>query len=137
MEERASTALHMDMMDAINISLYGGGIPAEWFIFPSDEKSIQLLREYLQELYVDDPRAQEGDVIHGQWVVFTNSMLKDLWMKKGVKPWRFHQHPGDAVYIPSRCPHMVSRFLIPISAFSLKLCCDLGPQRILDNQDSH
>lgn len=110
--KKASTALHMDMMDAVNLSLSANKtakadeLSAEWMIFPADR--VDELRSWLTNKFKDDPEApKEGDIIHSAWVVFTGEMLSQLFQETGIKAWKIEQHPGDAVFIPSRCPHMV------------------------------
>lgn len=104
---KASTALHMDVMDAINISLSGDETgSALWYIFPADK--VDILRNYLNNRYKDSPNAPKGDIIHSGCVVFDDEMLHDLAQKTYIMPWVIHQRPGDMVFVPSRCPHMVS-----------------------------
>ena len=105
----------MDVSDAINVVVAEDenvnnedDREAVWYIFPSDEQSVCNLREYLQEKFKDDQRASEGDIILGGWVVLNDEILKDLKQKTGIRPWIIRQRLGDAVFVPSRCPHMVS-----------------------------
>lgn len=101
----------MDMMDAINMSLTSDeNVPAEqrtavWYIFPHDK--VDVLRNYLNEKYKDDRTAQAGDIIHSASVVVDDDMLKDLAKKTRLEPWTIYQRPGDTVFIPAYCPHMV------------------------------
>lgn len=101
------------MTDAVNVNFWGDdSVPekervANWQIFPSDEKNVNKLRDYLLDYYKDDPRAQEGDIIVGGWVVITDEMLEDL-AELDVKPWIIEQRPGDTIFIPARSPHLVS-----------------------------
>lgn len=97
----------MDVMDAINISLSGDETgSALWYIFPADK--VDTLRDYLNNRYKDIPNAPTGDIIHSGCVVFDEEMLQDLAQKTYLVPWVIHQQPGDMVFVPSRCPHMVS-----------------------------
>lgn len=110
---KASTSLHVDNSDAVNmlsdsvIDPATAKCSASWVIFPSDEHSYRILHTYLEERFKDDPRTKEGDIIHSQWVVITKPMLKELKEVYGLRPWEIEQKPGDSIFIPSRCPHMV------------------------------
>lgn len=117
---RASTTLHMDLMDAMNMSLFGAESEstsphnsddvAVWHIFPAN--SCDKLRSYLNAKFLNNPDRPPGDIIHAQWVFFTEEMLAELDDQTGVRPWVIHQAPGATVFIPSRCPHQVC-FIIP------------------------
>lgn len=108
---KASTALHMDLMDAINVSLSADKTDssqdpvAVWHIFAANDCA--KLRTYLDAKYKDDPNRPEGDLIHSQQIYFTDDMVAELEAHTGVRPWIIHQAPGDAIFIPSRCPHQV------------------------------
>lgn len=118
----------MDMTDAVNISLFAkktgneDDCVAVWYIFPADRATD--LRSYLEDKYKDDPTAPKRDVIHGGWVVFDEEMLLDLMRKTRLQPWRIYQHPGDMVFIPSRCPHMVrcTCAFSPANVFAAAVC---------------
>lgn len=110
---KASTALHMDMMDAVNLSLFSAKSSqssprdgaAIWHIFPAS--SCEHIRTYLNTKYQNDPNRPPGDPIHGQWAYLTDDMLEELEVQTGVRPWVIYQAPGDTIFIPSRCPHQV------------------------------
>lgn len=122
--DKASTSLHVDNSDAVNMLSDAVMDPAtakrsaDWVIFPSDEHSYRILHTYLEEKFKDDPRTREGDIIHSQRVVITKPMLKELKEVYGLRPWEIEQKLGDSIFIPSRCPHMV-RCNIVIQSFDL------------------
>jgi len=78
------------------------GGAAVWDIFPAN--ATDTLRSYLGESVsypVDDP------VLRQQFYI-SRPQLDELREKHNIKPWRIHQNPGDAVFIPAGCAHQVS-----------------------------
>jgi lysine-specific demethylase 3 len=105
----ASTRLHMDLTDAVNLMVWSGkggdGQPgyALWHIF--DATATPLLRKYIcEKLGFEGP----GDPIHSQTVYLTPEDIEILATKYGVQPYTIRQYPGDAVFIPALSPHQVS-----------------------------
>ena len=45
--------------------------------------------------------------IHDQLVYLRKDDLALLKQETGIVPWRIYQREGDAVFVPSRCPHQV------------------------------
>lgn len=131
----------MDMMDAVNISLSSDeSAPADqrvavWYIFPHDK--VDVLRKFLDDEYRDDSTVTEGDIIHSGSVVLDDDMLKNLVQKTRLEPWTIFQRPGDTVFIPAYCPHMVCWFHALLRRLPLSLIDQLGPEPGMDNQDRH
>lgn len=99
----------MDRSSAVNVMLYaaGDGAFAEWHIFPGRAiESIydQLLKAgkvkkcapgseaqfFLQQRHFLDPKSHDA-----------------IAKMCGHACWHIEQRPGDAVFIPPRCPHQV------------------------------
>lgn len=105
----ASTRLHMDMADALNILMYAeplngsdlGG--AVWDLFRAEDSD--KIREFLSS-HRHLPQTQV-DPIHGQQIYMTDKLLKELWTKQGVKGFRVYQRAGEAIMIPAGCAHQV------------------------------
>lgn len=107
--EKGSTALHKDATSACNILVYAGAskvgqkLGAEWLIFSREDT--KSLSEYLR---IHAPRlgADGKDPCHAGQIYLDDNML--LGMKKaGIRPFRIHQLPGQAVFIPAGCAHQV------------------------------
>jgi hypothetical protein len=134
-----STRLHLDVTGAINIMLYatclddgrpGGAI---WHIFPLASQFV--LREFLRNERTVEPGGP-GDPIHNQTTYLTPALLELLDKKHGIRPYIFHQTPGDTIFIPASCPHQVSSYSISPAYLniremqvsnmtdSIKLACD-------------
>jgi hypothetical protein len=102
-----STALHMDVTDAVNIMVWaascsdGSAGYALWHIFPAAASDI--LRQFLRE----QGFIGAGDPIHSQSIYITPAMLQLLFEKYGIRPHVIHQHAGEAVFIPDGCAHQV------------------------------
>ncbi|KAA1475960.1 hypothetical protein DENSPDRAFT_760878, partial [Dentipellis sp. KUC8613] len=106
-----STRLHEDVTDAVNIMTFASpgtdGSPGgtQWVIF--QRQDTPLLRQFLKESpainYCD-----VGDPIHSQSIFVTSAHLQTLADEYNVRPFVFHQHPNEAVFIPAGCPHQVS-----------------------------
>lgn len=95
--DKASMSLHVDNSDTINmlsdsvVDSTTAKRSANWVIFLSDEANYHILHDYLKEKFKHDLRTREGDIIHGQWVVITNSMLKELKEVYGLRRWEIEQ----------------------------------------------
>ncbi|KAJ7843543.1 Clavaminate synthase-like protein [Mycena olivaceomarginata] len=104
----ASTRLHMDMADALNILMHAEPLPdgkpggAAWDLFRAQDSDTirQFLRAQFPERQVDDP-------IHGQEIFITDELRLKLWQTHGVKGYRVYQRVGEAVMIPAGCAHQV------------------------------
>lgn len=130
---RGSTRLHMDMADAINMLGDAAQKPQDnvedalWQILSRHD--VDKIRQYLREVDARD-RAARGDrtqrpptwdPINAQEFYLDEKMLHDL-KAKGVVPFVIHQKVGEAVFIPSGCPHQVSRYF---ELFPIRLSCFL------------
>ena len=87
---------------------------ARWDIFRRED--VPTLNEWLswkwckRELEYQpkmEKRARTNHPIHDQQFFLTASDLDALREDTGVRPWSFTQKLGDAVFIPSGCPHQV------------------------------
>ena len=133
-DQCGSTPLHVDATCAVNILAYShsdgsGNSGARWLIFRRED--IAELREYLQGAQ----RRPTDDPIHTRSVFVTNDMLQEL-ANRGVIPYRIHQRPGEAVFIPAGCAHQVSA---PMSKSHIVKHADSlsGQQRSCLHQDCH
>ncbi|KAJ7243114.1 hypothetical protein B0H12DRAFT_1014187, partial [Mycena haematopus] len=104
-----STALHMDMSDALNIMMYaakGSDNPggAAWDIFRADDS--EKLRIFMRGKFYQD-LAPGQDPIHSQQVYLDDESRLELWQKTGVASYRVYQKAGEAVFIPAGCAHQV------------------------------
>ena len=45
--------------------------------------------------------------IHSQQFFLHSGLRVELLKRKGIKPWRIYQKPGQAVFIPAGCAHQV------------------------------
>lgn len=45
--------------------------------------------------------------IHSQQFFLHSGLRAELLKRKGIKPWRIYQKPGQAVFIPAGCAHQV------------------------------
>lgn len=105
----ATTRLHCDMTDAVNILFYAeplnddeeGG--AEWTMIDRGDmaKAEDLLRKWKGDCF-------EGHPIHSQEIILTPEDVTKL-REHGVHVWVFTQRQGDAVFIPAGVGHQVSR----------------------------
>ncbi|KAJ7177326.1 Clavaminate synthase-like protein [Mycena crocata] len=104
----ASTRLHMDMADALNILMHAEVLPngkpggATWDIFRAEDA--QQIRHFLRSEF---PNRQVDDPIHGQEVFITDELLLRMHQTCGVKSYRVHQKVGEAIMIPAGCAHQV------------------------------
>ncbi|KAI0063948.1 hypothetical protein BV25DRAFT_1774783, partial [Artomyces pyxidatus] len=118
--KKGSTRLHMDATDAVNIMAHAELHPdgrlgaAKWDIFTRD--SIPKLRTFLR---IEGGFEGVGDPIHSQSIYLTPSLLRRLSTDYGIRPYTLYQNPGQAVFIPSGCPHQVSN-----RNDAVKVACD-------------
>jgi lysine-specific demethylase 3 len=102
-----STCIHSDVADAVNLMPFAtnDGITnngaAIWTIFRRED--FEALDEFMRI------RFHVG--IHQQKIYLTSEDLCDLERQTGIRPYVFHQRPGDMVFIPAHCVHQVSRML--------------------------
>ncbi|KZT26000.1 hypothetical protein NEOLEDRAFT_1050237, partial [Neolentinus lepideus HHB14362 ss-1] len=105
--QSGTTHLHIDVTAAVNLMLHvrsaadGTSGSALWHIFP--RSTAQSIRQLIRETLTDD---KGGDPIHNQKTYLLPEMLSCL-RAENVIPWTIKQHPGEAVFIPSGCPHQV------------------------------
>lgn len=108
------TLLHMDITDAINISVYmegrgeesewwkdGQGPHALWLLWRRDD--IEPLRQFLREYFGLDPNI---DPINSGDLRITPRMLEGFKSHK-IEPYIIRQGVGQAVVIPALTPHYV------------------------------
>lgn len=98
----------MDMADAVNIMIHaakrkdGTDGFAAWNIFRAQDAP--QLRKFLGGRF---PETQDSDPIHSQCHFLDTRLRAQLYRETGVKSWRIHQRPGEAVFIPAGCAHQV------------------------------
>lgn len=115
-----STVIHKDVTSAYNIALDVAAAPtgepgyALWYIWPS--WSSEALEEYIHENSLSS--TLDGNMIHSQQVYLDEYHIERFAMRYNVKPFIFHQHKGEAVFIPPNCPHSVSRISFRFFLFS-------------------
>ena len=108
---RGSTRLHMDMSDALNIMTYASARPdgskgsAVWDLFRREDTS--KVHAFLRQATGQPILDSDGSAIHSQEFYLTDSMRAELFETCGVRSYRVHQRPGDAVIIPAGCGHQV------------------------------
>ncbi|GAA5965164.1 hypothetical protein JCM21900_004625 [Sporobolomyces salmonicolor] len=112
-----STKLH-----TVNLLLWASEGPscqagvAIWDLFRAEDS--EKIRDFLYELIAErrgyrdaaEARSKHDDPIHTQIFFLDRALRKRLWEAKGVKSWRVHQRPGQAVFIPAGCAHQVCNF---------------------------
>lgn len=105
--EGATTRLHCDMTDAVNIMPFSqrgktceGG--ALWTMISRDDMPLAeaLLRDWKRDAF-------KGHPVHSQEIFVTPDDVDRL-REHGVKVWTFIQRPGEAVFIPAGVGHQVS-----------------------------
>lgn len=100
-----STGLHLDETSALNILVHEGKdrpeTGAEWTIFRRDD--LDLLRDVVRDRYGH----KDGDPLLDQQYFLNDGDLAAL-AKVGIRPFRFVQHYGEAVFINVGCAHQVS-----------------------------
>jgi hypothetical protein len=95
------------MMTFGEASSTGGGA-AEWFIWHQD--AIPAIHHALNKRmapggHVEDLGDAEYILNANYWI--DSEMRGEIFHACGIAPWRVHQRPGDAVFIPPRSPHQV------------------------------
>jgi JmjC domain, hydroxylase len=106
-QHHGSTKLHIDMTDAVNIMVWSSGRHeprhsyALWRIFPQAASSV--ISDFLR----DTGFSGSGQPIHSQTVYFTETMLKELEARHGIRPFTIRQFTGEAIFIPAGCAHQV------------------------------
>lgn len=131
-----ATGLHIDISEACNLMVhareqlmrrYGVQIAALWYIFPRD--CVDTVNEVLRERY---PHFQ--DPIGSRVVCMTPDDIAAL-RSRGVRVWEVSQSVGEAVLVPSGCPHQVNNL-----AANSKIACDmaltLSAHALLDRQEA-
>ena len=146
----ASTRLHMDVADAINIMLYasprsdGQTGCAVWDLFRAEDAG--KLRKFLHSKYGGDLTKKFTDPIHSQLFYLNGELRKELCHRYGVVSWRVYQYPvrshlkhvtmlmkaqGQAVFIPAGCAHQVCNL-----ADCIKIALDfVSPRKWLRDRD--
>jgi len=83
---------------------------ALWHIFKREDETalVGYLTEYsaLHNIKVSTPENPLASILDHSFYL-NETMLEELERKKGVKAYTFVQKLGDAIYIPSGCPHQV------------------------------
>ncbi|KAI0370427.1 hypothetical protein BV20DRAFT_1035907 [Pilatotrama ljubarskyi] len=93
LDEVGSTALHLDVTNAVNILMYTASedsrkAGALWHIFLASD--VDKLRGYLRSV-TGSPIDKDPELA-----------------EQGVRPFVIEQHRGEAIFIPAGCPHQVS-----------------------------
>jgi hypothetical protein len=86
----------------------GNTCGAEWFLFP--ESSIPAIYQVLRNhglVDVCDAGFEAQHFLQQNFFLDADMRHEVLKLSK-TSYWRIEQHPGDAVFIPPRCPHQVS-----------------------------
>ena len=96
----ATTPIHCDAADAINICFYGS---ANWVIFPA--KDTPKLEQFLQR--GKDVPEDYREIFSGQHIL-NDKQLKELASKYNVIPQKILQKAGQAIVIPAGCAHQVT-----------------------------
>jgi hypothetical protein len=104
---QSRTKLHCDMADAVNVMCFSktDEAAAQWEIFAS--KDLPTLRTFVHKLNKKRQRNFGFDPILSESSYLDEDDLIELEKGTGVKPFRFHQKPGDAVFVPAGCAHQV------------------------------
>ncbi|BGP35451.1 hypothetical protein JCM10296v2_007289 [Rhodotorula toruloides] len=114
---KGTTKLH-----TVNIMLWSSDGPdgspgvAVWDLYKAEDadKAIAQIRRFLYEhiakkegLTVNEAIKRFDDPIHTQKFFLDVDMRKQLYKSTGVKSFRIHQRPNQAVFIPAGCAHQV------------------------------
>ncbi|KAI0216178.1 hypothetical protein L0F63_007112 [Massospora cicadina] len=104
-----TTQLHLDAADAINGLQYSAGPTGEagaiWHLFRREDAD--KIREFIKSKF---NRLDISDPIHDQLFYLTDSLLEELFIAKGVRPFIVEQRVGEFVLVPAGCPHQVRNF---------------------------
>ncbi|BGP43495.1 hypothetical protein JCM10449v2_007530 [Rhodotorula kratochvilovae] len=108
-----------DVADAVNVMLWASDAPdggpgvAIWDLYRAEDAD--KIRDFLYghiarlEGWADaaEARARVDDPIHTQKFFLDSSLRAALLASHGVRSFRVHQRPGQAVFIPAGCAHQV------------------------------
>jgi len=91
---------------------------AEWHIYP--ECAIESIYKVSLShgLVSPCPLGHEAHSFLQQNCFLTKEIRADIEQTYGFRPWRIAQRPGDAVFIPPRCPHQVGSHTHCLVSFS-------------------
>ena len=109
-----STRLHLNISDTVNIMTWaesrenGFSGCALWHIFP--RRNTPIIRKFLARV---QKSADTVDPIQSEQCYLAPIMLDALREQYCIDPVIIYQRPGDAVFIPARCPYQV-RIPLPI-----------------------
>jgi hypothetical protein len=99
----------MDKAGAVNIMFHsekvGGNYGAEWYIWP--QESIAAIASAIRP--GDGNSSAVADSILSEMHCVDKDAQRAAFLQSGWPTWRLMQQPGDAVFIPPRCPHQVRR----------------------------
>ena len=99
-----STPLHLDATSAVNVMTYSSSsLGAEWVIYLRRHTAVlatELRKQFPQFGLEEDP-------IHSRKLFITRELEQKIFESTGIRPIRFFQHVGEAVYIPAGCAHQV------------------------------
>ncbi|KAI8875634.1 hypothetical protein K501DRAFT_289279 [Backusella circina FSU 941] len=126
---KSCTKLHCDMADAVNVMCYSKSksAAAVWDIFAS--KDLPQLRSFVHKLNKQRKRNFGFDPILSESSYLEEADLIELEKQTGVKPFRFMQKAGDAVFVPAGCAHQVQNI-----TGSIKCAYDfLSPETIQES----
>jgi hypothetical protein len=109
----------MDKSGAVNMMFHsegkvGDACGAEWYIWPH-ESIAGIARVVRPE---DSDSCAVADPILSEMYFLDEEARRDVFLQSGNPPWRVLQQPGDAVFIPPRCPHQVQCHGTPGYKFS-------------------
>jgi hypothetical protein len=95
------------MADAVNVMCFAKNktAAAQWEIFPS--KDLPQLRTFVHQLNKKKQRNFALDPVLSESSYLDDDDLRELEREIGVKPFRFYQKPGDAVFVPVGCAHQI------------------------------
>lgn len=88
---------------------YNGRSGALWDIWA--EQSMASISQVLRAKFPEQTKellGQAGPILSELFYV-NNEIQREAFLLDGYPTWRHEQQPGDAVFIPPRCPHQVSR----------------------------